>query len=227
MGNIIFDTAATFNGFIADEKHSLDWLFAVRDEAVHADGADDAGLTGGIDSSGHTPCPPAGSDGETPLYPADASVQVMGSTTYEWVLRQERLLESPERWAEFFDTTPVYVFSSRKLDVPLGADVRLVSGTVVEHLDEIRAAAQGGDIWIVGGGDLAGQFLEAGALDRITLSLAPVALTGGAPLFTRNIGADRLRLAEVRQVGQFARITYEVGAAQAGSLQSRDQGNNR
>ena len=30
MGRIIFDTAATINGFIADEHDSLAWLFAVE-----------------------------------------------------------------------------------------------------------------------------------------------------------------------------------------------------
>lgn len=185
MGRIIFDTATTLNGWIADERHSLDWLFAVEH----------------------------GTQPEEGLYPSDAAVLVEGATTYEWVLEHEKLLERSERWAELYGEKPTFVFSHRERKVPEGADVRFVSGEVRDALPAIRAAADGGDIWVVGGGDLAGQFLDAGALDRIALSVAPVALTGGAPLLPRTVGADRLRLASARAVGQFARLVYEVGEA--------------
>lgn len=187
MGRIIFDTATTFNGWIADENDSLDWLFAVEN----------------------------GTQPEEGLFPADASVQVMGSTTYEWVLAAERIAERPERWAELFGGTPVFVFSSRELFVPAGADVRVVSGPVDRVLPEIRDTAGEGDIWVVGGGELVGQFLDIGALDRIALSFAPAALTGGAPLFTRRIGSDRLRLVDAKAIGQFARVVYDVLPAPA------------
>ena len=36
MGRIVFDTATTINGFIADEHNSLGWLFAV-DGGEHPD----------------------------------------------------------------------------------------------------------------------------------------------------------------------------------------------
>ena len=63
---------------------------------------------------------------------------------------------------------------------------------------------------MVGGGDLAGQFLDAGALDEIRLSVAPAALAGGAPLLPRDVGADRLRLVSATAYGQFARLIYTV-----------------
>jgi len=182
MGRIIFDTATTINGFLADEHHSLDWLFAVENGDAPADG----------------------------LYPADAAVLVEGSSTYEWVLRYEKLLERPERWRELYGEKPTFVFTSRRLPVPEGADVRFVSGDVAQALPGIRAAADGGDIWVVGGGDLAGQFCDAGALDRIELSVAPAALTAGAPLFPRRVGPERLRLVSAGAVGQFARLVYDV-----------------
>lgn len=182
MGKIIFDAAATLNGWIADEKNSLDWLFAVE---------------GG------------GSPGEG-LYPADARVLVEGSTTYEWVLRHEDLLAHPEKWQQFYGDKPTYVFTTRELAVPKGADVRFVAGDVSEALPEIRAAADGGDIWVVGGGELAAKFLDAGALDRIAVSVAPATLTGGAPLLPRRVGPERLRLVSAGAVGQFARLVYDV-----------------
>jgi dihydrofolate reductase len=78
---------------------------------------------------------------------------------------------------------------------------------------DLREAAGGSDVWIVGGGELAAQFYDAGALDEIAISIAPVALTSGAPLFPRRVESDRLRLVEARQVGQFARLRFLVTAS--------------
>jgi dihydrofolate reductase len=182
VGRIIYDTAVSLNGWIADEQGSLEWLFA--------------------SASGEEP--PEGT------VPTDVAVLVEGSTTYEWVLEHEQLLERPELWAEFYGTKPTFVFTTRVLPVPVGADVRFVRGSVEDALPVIREAAAGGDIWVVGGGDLAGQFLDAGALDEIAVSVAPVTLTGGAPVLPRRVESDRLRLVEVSVVGPFARLRYAV-----------------
>ena len=182
MGRIVFDTATSFNGWIADEDNSLAWLFAVEG----GDHPDDG------------------------LFPTGVSVMVEGSTTYEWVLAESDILAHPEKWREFHGDRPTFVFTTRELPVPEGADIRFVSGPVADVLAEIRAAAGDGDIWVVGGGDLAGQFLDAGALDEIALSVAPVALTAGAPLFPRRVESDRLRLVSASAVGQFARLVYRV-----------------
>ncbi|WP_043536625.1 dihydrofolate reductase family protein [Actinomyces polynesiensis] len=182
MGRIIFDTAATLNGWIADEDNSLSWLFEVE----------------------------GGTEPDPDLLPGHATVLVEGSTTYQWMLDQEDMLAHPERWGATFGPRPTFVFTTRDLPVPEGADVRLVSGAVADVLPRIREAAGTGDIWVVGGGDLAGQFLDAGVLDVIALSLAPAALPGGAPLLPRRVGPERLRLVSARAVGQFARLVYEV-----------------
>ncbi len=182
MGRVIFDTATTLNGWIADPDNSLDWLFAVDN----------------------------GREPPEDLIPADAAVMVEGSTTYQWMLDHERMLDEPDKWQGFHGDRPTFVFTTRRLDVPAGADVRFVCGAVSDVLPAIRDAAGGGDIWVVGGGDLAGQFLDAGALDEIRLSIAPVALIGGAPLLPRNVGADRLRLVSSAAYGQFARLVYAV-----------------
>jgi len=182
VGKFLFDTATTINGWIADEQNSLAWLFAV-DGGEHPDEG---------------------------LFPAAATVMVEGSTTYEWLLAESDLLAHPERWQEFHGEKPTFVFTTRDLPVPEGADIRFVRGPVADALPAIRAAAGDGDVWIIGGGDLAAQFLEAGALDEIALSVAPVALTGGAPLFPRRVESDRLRLESAQKVGQFARLVYSV-----------------
>lgn len=182
MGRIVYDTATSLNGWIADENNSLEWLFAVE----------------------------SGTHPDEGLLPADARVLVEGSSTYQWVLAEQDILAHPEKWRDFHGDKPTFVFTTRELEAPEGADVRFTSGPVSESVTEILEAADGGDVWIVGGGDLAGQFYDAGLLDQIAISIAPVALTGGAPLFPRRVESDRLRLVSARAYGQFARLVYEV-----------------
>jgi dihydrofolate reductase len=185
MTRFLFDTAASLNGWIADESNSLDWLFAVE----------------------------GGTEPDAALLPTNASVLVEGSTTYEWILAQEDILAHPEKWRSFHGDRPTFVFTTRQLPAPDGADVRFVSGPVPGALAAIRAAAGDGDVWVVGGGDLAGQFLDAGALDEIAVSIAPVLLDGGAPLLPRRLESDRLRLLSARAAGPFARLIYSVTPA--------------
>lgn len=185
MTRFVFATAVSLDGFLADPDDSLDWLFAV-------DGGDEslAGL------------------GE---FVAGVRVMVEGSTTYRWVLEHEHLLESPEKWQEFYGDKVTYVFTSRT-DLPLvpGADIRVVSGAVSDLADELRSVAAGEDVWIVGGGDLAGQFHDAGLLDEIRVSIAAVTLGAGAPLLPRRLESSSLRLEAVKQTGQFAELRYTV-----------------
>lgn len=185
MTRVIFNTATTLNGFLADDADSLSWLFAVpgADEAE----SDFGGFLEGIGSI------------------------VMGSTTYQWVVDHEKLLDHPEKW--FYAGKPAFVLSSRDLPPVAGADIRFRSGDVTAMWHEVRAAAGDRDVWLVGGGDLVGQFADAGLLDEVRVSVAPVTLVSGRPLLPRRLESDRLHLESVRQAGQFAELVYSVKAA--------------
>lgn len=134
---------------------------------------------------------------------ASTGVLVQGSTTYEWVLAHD---EGDFAGGRF----PTFVFTSRQLPVRAGADVRFVSGDVAAVHPDLVTAAAGKDIWVVGGGDLAGQFLDAGLLDELQISVTPVTLTGGAPLLPRRVLSAQLALRSVEQQGQFAHLIYDV-----------------
>lgn len=181
MPDVVYSTATTLTGQLADDQHSLSWLFAVDSQAP-----------------------------DQVAFLSTIGVLVSGSSTYEWVLREEDLIAHPEKWPEYYGRRPMFVFTSRELPVPEGADVRFVSGDVVDHLPAIKQAAGEHDIWLIGGGDLVGQFDDAGALDRLELSYAPATLPGGMPLLPRRIGPDRLVLRDVQRVGQFAQLIYDV-----------------
>jgi dihydrofolate reductase len=182
MTRFLFDTATSIDGFIADEHNSLAWLFAVE----------------------------GGEHPDEGLFPTTATVMVEGSTTYQWLLDESDLLAHPEKWQEFHGDKPTFVFTTRELPVPAGADIRFVRGAVADAVTAIREAAGEGDVWVVGGGDLAGQFLDAGSLDELAISVAPVTLGAGAPLFPRRVESDRLRLVSAAAFGQFARLVYSV-----------------
>lgn len=112
----------------------------------------------------------------------------MGATTYEWVL--DHNARTGDAWAY---EQPTWVFTHR--DLPRAGDsVRLTSAPVTEVHAEMTAAAGGKDVWMVGGGDLAAQFAEAGLLDEVIVSIAPVLLGAGRPLFTRPFDLELVEL---------------------------------
>jgi dihydrofolate reductase len=132
---------------------------------------------------------------------ATIGTMVMGATTYTWI--GDHMRDTGETW--MYDI-PCWVFTHRDL-APLGDDIRFVAGEVREHHAAIAESAGERDIWVVGGGDLAGQFADLGLLDRLILSIAPVTLGAGRPLFPRR---HDLRLVELGRNGDFAMATYDV-----------------
>jgi dihydrofolate reductase len=127
---------------------------------------------------------------------------VMGATTYEWILRHNAATGEP--WV--YDL-PVWVVSHREQPGVEGADIRFAQGDVARLHDELVVAAGDKDVWVVGGGDLAAQFAEAGRLDELICYIAPVTLGAGRPLFPRRYD---LRLVEVHQNQAFIAARYDV-----------------
>jgi dihydrofolate reductase len=72
------------------------------------------------------------------------------------------------------------------------------------------AAASGRNVWVVGGGELAGRFADAGLLDELILGVAPVTLGGGAPLLPRRLTSGRLTLVSAEAGGGFAHLKYQL-----------------
>jgi dihydrofolate reductase len=177
-------TAASLDGFIADQDNSLDWLFEVDE----------------------------GTDNPFGAFFAGVGAFAMGATTYEWVLKNDNLLEEPENWHEMYGEKPCWVFTHRELALVPDANIFMVSGDVRRVPEAMVVAAQGRNVWLVGGGDLVGEFADQGLLDEIIVGLAPVTLGAGAPLLPRRLPAQQLALTGVNQLGQFAYLTYAVGS---------------
>jgi dihydrofolate reductase len=88
--------------------------------------------------------------------------------------------------------------------------VHFVSGDVAAVYDELVAAAGGSDVWVLGGGDLVGQFDDVRLLDEIQVHLTPVVLGAGKPLLPRRITSSRLSLREGSVIGQRCNLTLDV-----------------
>lgn len=187
MTRMIDYTASTLDGFLATEDHSLDWLLTRE-----------SGDGGPFDYE---------------KFIAGIGAIAMGSSTYRWVLDHA----GEDEWE--YDL-PCWVFTHRN-DLPVArtgdepGDIRFTQKDVRQVYDEMAEAANGRDLWMVGGGDLAGQFAERGLLDELIVSFAPVTIGSGRPLLPRHV---EMRLTELGQSGEFAVLRYEVLKDSTGRL---------
>ncbi len=175
-------TATSLDGFIATEDDSLEWLFPLGD----------------LNQSSY------------PQFISEVGALAMGSATYQWMVRNaDKVVE--ETGSPWPYTQPAWVFSNRKLPAIDDANIRFVRGDVRQVHTEMRAAAGNKNIWIVGGGDLAGQFYDAGLLDELIVQIGSATLGKGKPIFPRRVLNPVLRLVSVEQMGAgMAELRYEV-----------------
>ncbi|PUA26407.1 MAG: deaminase [Cellvibrio sp. 79] len=175
-------TAASLDGFIATEDHSLEWLFSLAD----------------INQSSY------------PQFIEQVGAIAMGSSTYEWMLRNADTIKS-QMGSPWPYTQPAWVFSKRVLPKISAANIHYVQGDVREHHKHMIAAASGKNIWIVGGGDFAGQFYDAGLLNEIIVQIGSVALGNGQPVFPRRVLSPSMKLKTVQQLGEgMVELRYDI-----------------
>jgi dihydrofolate reductase len=175
-------TASSLDGFIATDDHSLEWLFPLGD----------------INDTGY------------PRFIQGVGALAMGSSTYEWMLRHV-VKPGTDGAAPWPYQQPAWVFSSRELPRFASAALHFVRGDVRPVHAAMVLAAGGKNVWIVGGGDLAGQFHDAGLLDEIIVQVGSVTLGSGKALLPRRIVSPPLQLTGAQFVGPgFAELTYAV-----------------
>jgi dihydrofolate reductase len=108
---------------------------------------------------------------------------------------------------------PVFVLThhSRKpLEMEGGTSFHFVSEGIESALAQAKDAAQGLDVWLAGGASVSNQYLAAGLVDEVDVSIAPLILGAGARLFE---GLDAgLNLEQIRAVDApgVTHIKYEV-----------------
>ncbi len=93
-----------------------------------------------------------------------------------------------------------YVFSNTLTNIKEGAVI--VSGDTKEEVEKIKNGP-GKDIWLFGGASLTTSLMNLGLVDELWLSIHPILLGSGKPLFTGISNRVPLQLIESK--------TYETG----------------
>ena len=175
-------TATSLDGFIASKDHSLQWLFDLGDPE----------------------------EATFEAFFKNIGALAMGSHTFEWLMQNHVRPGTPEEQPWPYEL-PVWIFSSRKLSLPEGARINLVQGDVrIAHTEMVETTGEK-NLWIVGGGELAGQFFDAALLDEIIVQVAPALLGEGMPLLPRKTRAAQMTLADSRPLGAgFVELRYDM-----------------
>lgn len=192
MSKTQYYCAASLDGYIAEADDSLGWLLGYQGSFAGE----------GVEAA------PMGEGGAYERFYEDVGALVSGATTYEFIL--DHMGEDGE-WP--YPGKPYWVLSSRDLPIPEGeqVDVRIANAEVADLHEQMIAAAGEGNLWVVGGGNVASQFADRGLLDELLVTVVPVVLGAGKPLFDRRLpgGAMQLLGTRVFDTGM-VELRYEI-----------------
>jgi dihydrofolate reductase len=179
MSKTQYYCAASLDGYIAESDDTLAWLFNYEG-SYEGDGVEPGPLSEG---------------GSYERFYAGVGALISGAITYEFVL--DHLAEGSE-WP--YKGKPYWVLSSRDLPVPEGegVDVRIENAKVADLRDQLIGAAGDRNLWVVGGGNVASQFADEGLLDEVLVTVVPVVLGAGKPLFDNGLPGGPMELLGTR-----------------------------
>src|ERR687891_383105 len=192
MSRVRYYCATSLDGYIAESDDTLDWLLKYE---------------GSFEAEGAEPGPMA-EGGSYERFYEQVGALISGAKTYEFVL--DHLADDSE-WP--YRGKPCWVLSSRELPVPEGedVDVRIADAKVPELYDEMIAAAGDRNLWVIGGGNVASQFVDEGLLDEVLVTVVPVVLGEGKPLFDRRLPGGPLQLTGTRTFDTgMVELRYEI-----------------
>lgn len=152
-GRVRVYIASSLDGFIAGPDDDLSWLT----------GPDAANPGGETDTGALT----------YEAFIADVGALLMGRGTFD-------VVQGMDAW--HYGDLPVLVATRRELPEDVRSTVRAVSGAIHDLVAEAKDAANGKDVYI-DGGNLIRQAAEADLIDDLTITMAPIALGAGHPLF--------------------------------------------
>ncbi len=155
---------------------------------------------------------------------------------YDWILMGDEVMNEFTKFFNLFDTVlmgrktydvsfsqsqdssqgetgfmgmKTYVFSRTIKESPI-AEVEVISENAGEFVRNLKNES-GKDIWLMGGGNLAASLLKEGLIDEISLTIQPILLGSGIPLFPDIDRQVDLQLVECRRYENgLVSVTYQV-----------------
>lgn len=195
MGKTQYYCASSLDGYIASPDDTIDWLLGYR------------GHYGGEDAIPN--------EGEYERFYDGVGALVMGSVTYEYILGEmARGAAWPPGGEWPYGGRRTLVLTSRQLSVPSGheGEIELTAEPVASAHAAASAAAGERNVWLMGGGNVAAQFAAEGLLDELLVTLVPVVLGAGKPLFEGPVGPMQLTAARPFDSGM-VELRYELDRA--------------
>ena len=137
-----------------------------------------------------------------PEFERSTDARILGRKTFD------RSLEMGAR----FGADPVhYVFSRRPPPASVPDGVHFVTESIGAFAERLRTQA-GRNVWMMGGGEIIGSFLDEGAIDEFIITVMPVFIGEGIPLLAPRHREVALRLLGVQQFPDgVVQLHYEVG----------------
>ncbi len=127
-----------------------------------------------------------------------------GRVTYEGMAAYWQSAEGEA--ADYMNALPKIVFS-QTLARADWKNTMLVKGDAAETMRELKAEGDG-NIFVFGSGDLSATFTEHGLFDEYRIGVVPIVLGAGAMLFGRGGSRHKLKLLEVRALGNSVVLRY-------------------
>jgi dihydrofolate reductase len=129
---------------------------------------------------------------------AEVGALLMGRRTFEVIMGM--IGNGP------VDERPLLVATHRPLP-PAPASLRALTGPIDEMVELALEAANGRDVYL-DGGELIRQALDAGLIDEMIVTMIPVILGAGHPLFAGAKQRHALELVELTQFGGLVQLRY-------------------
>jgi len=123
---------------------------------------------------------------------------VMGNTTYQQ-------FGNTKEFKEYYKGKPIFVFSRKKKGKK--DNVTFVRENVRKFIEELKETK---NVWLIGGADLADEFLKYDLIDEFIITIIPKLIGEGISLFKKEGTGKKLKLKEVKSYNSgLAQIHYE------------------
>src|SRR5262245_36513873 len=107
-----------------------------------------------------------------PEFERSIDVKILGRKTFDWSLQMG---------ARFGASAAHCVFSRHPPPAAVPAGVHFVTESIGAFAERLRRQA-GKNVWLMGGGEIIGSFLDEGAIDEFVISVVPTFIGEGRPL---------------------------------------------